>query len=103
MTLTDARIPHVRATLLAQLVDVLVPLDVLDDYQSRGVFVNWWETIKYDLKTITSNGWSPTLISEPMVIDLCTTKRALAARTTDYKLGRLKSRKLPGPAGVRTG
>jgi type I restriction enzyme M protein len=69
VTLADARIPHVRATLLAQLVDVLVRLDVLDDYQSRGVFVNWWETIKYDLKTITSIGWSPTLIPEPMVID----------------------------------
>jgi type I restriction enzyme M protein len=69
VTLADARIPHVRATLLAQLVEAIVRLDVLDDYQSRGVFVNWWETIKYDLKTITSIGWSPTLIPEPMVID----------------------------------
>ncbi|WP_269522783.1 type I restriction-modification system subunit M [Coraliomargarita parva] len=69
VTLTDARLPQVRSTLLDQLVQVLVPLGVLDDYQSRGVFVNWWEGIKYDLKTITSIGWAPTLIPESMVID----------------------------------
>lgn len=65
----DFRLPRVRAALLDQLVNVLVPLGVLDDYQSRGVFVNWWESIKYDLKTITSIGWAPTLIPEQLVID----------------------------------
>jgi type I restriction enzyme M protein len=69
ITLTDTRLPKVRATLLDQLVKALVPLGVLDDYQSRGVFVNWWDSIKYDLKTITSIGWAPTLIPEQMVID----------------------------------
>ena len=69
VTLTDARLPKVRVALLDQLVAVLVPLGVLDDYQSRGVFVNWWDGIKYDLKTITSIGWAPTLIPEQMVID----------------------------------
>lgn len=69
LTLTDTRLPRVRVTLLGQLVERLVPLGVLDDYQSRGVFVNWWEGIKYDLKTITSIGWSPTLIPEPMIVD----------------------------------
>ncbi len=69
VTLTDARLPKVRAALLDQLVAVLVPLGVLDDYQSRGVFVNWWDSIKYDLKTITSIGWAPTLIPEQMIID----------------------------------
>ncbi len=82
VTLTDARLPQVRATLLAQLVKVLVPLGVLDDYQSRGVFVNWWDGIKYDLKTITSIGWAPTLIPEPMVIDrfFAAERDAIAAR-----------------------
>jgi type I restriction enzyme M protein len=75
LTLTDARLPSVRKTLLDQLVQVLVPLGVLDDYQSRGVFVNWWDGakfgdgIKYDLKTITSIGWAATLIPEPLVVD----------------------------------
>jgi type I restriction enzyme M protein len=69
LTLTDTRLPRVRTALLDQLVQALVPLGVLDEYQSRGVFVNWWEGIKYDLKTITASGWAPTLIPEPMVID----------------------------------
>jgi type I restriction enzyme M protein len=69
ITLTDTRLPKVRTTLLNQLVQVLVPLGVLDDYQSRGVFVNWWDGIKYDLKTITSIGWSSTLIPKQMIID----------------------------------
>lgn len=68
VALTDARLPKVRVALLDQLVAVLVPLGVLDDYQSRGVFVNWWDGIKYDLKTITSIGWASTLIPEQMVI-----------------------------------
>jgi len=82
ITLTDARLPKVRASLLDQLVQVLVPLGVLDDYQSRGVFVNWWDSIKYDLKTITSIGWAPTLISEQMVIDrfFAAERDAIAAR-----------------------
>jgi type I restriction enzyme M protein len=69
LTLTDTRLPRVRATLRDQIVEQLEPLGVLDGYQSRGVFVNWWDNIKYDLKTITSLGWSPTLIPEPMVVD----------------------------------
>lgn len=69
IALIDARLPEVRATLLDQLVVALVPLGVLDNYQLRGVFVNWWDSIKYDLKTITSIGWAPTLIPEQMIID----------------------------------
>ena len=82
VTPTDTRLPEVRAALLNQLVTVIVPLGVLDDYQSRGVFVNWWDSIKYDLKTITSIGWAPTLIPEQMVIDrfFVAERDALAAR-----------------------
>ena len=40
VTFTGARLPKVRATLLDQLVEALVPLGVLDGYQARGVFVN---------------------------------------------------------------
>jgi type I restriction enzyme M protein len=58
----------VRSELLEGLVRALVPLGVLDEYQTRGVFANWWDGIKYDLKTITSLGWAPTLIPEPMVV-----------------------------------
>ena len=65
----DTRLPRVRSALLEQLAGVLVPLGVLDRFQSRGVFVNWWDGIKYDLKTITTLGWSPTLIPEPLLVE----------------------------------
>jgi type I restriction enzyme M protein len=70
----NGRLPKVRAALLNQLVERLVPVGVLDRFQIRGVFVNWWDgtdekSIKYDLKTITSIGWAPTLIPEAMVVD----------------------------------
>jgi len=42
-------------------------IDVLDDFQEAGVFVNWWEGVKYDLKTIVSLGWSPSLIPDDYV------------------------------------
>lgn len=75
-------LPTVRKQLLDQIIAALVPLGVLDDYQSRGVFVNWWDSIKYDLKTITSIGWAPTLIPEQMVIDrfFAAERDALVAR-----------------------
>jgi type I restriction enzyme M protein len=43
-------------------------LKVLADFQAAGVFVNWWDGIKYDLKTIMTNGWSPSLIPDPYVV-----------------------------------
>lgn len=42
-------------------------IDVLDDFQEAGIFVNWWEAIKYDLKTIVAVGWSPSLIPDEYI------------------------------------
>jgi type I restriction enzyme M protein len=65
----SASLPNVRQELLDSLKTRLVPLGVLDVFQVAGVFVNWWDGIKYDLKTITQNGWSPTLIPDSYLID----------------------------------
>lgn len=62
------RLPAVRRTLLDSLLRDLVPIGLLDRFQVAGVFVNWWESIKYDLKTIASTGWSPTLIPDPYLM-----------------------------------
>ena len=56
------KMPEVRHELLNTLKDKLVPLCVLDEFKSAGVFVNWWQQIRYDLKTIVSTGWHHTLI-----------------------------------------
>ena len=55
--------------MLQTLKDSLVPLGVLNEFQVAGVFVNWWDNIKYDLKTIMTNGWMPTLIPDEYIVD----------------------------------
>src|SRR5208282_5229887 len=62
-------LPEVRRSLISSLKTQLVPVGVLDEFQVAGVFVNWWDGIKYDLKTIMTNGWSPTLIPDRYLID----------------------------------
>lgn len=68
LTLRGDDLPEVRRTLIESLKVQLVPLGVLDEFQAAGVFVNWWDGIKYDLKTIMTNGWSPTLIPDDYII-----------------------------------
>ena len=60
--------PEVRHELLTTLKDKLIPLNVLDEFKSAGVFVNWWQQIRYDLKTIISTGWHHALIPDEYLI-----------------------------------
>ncbi len=62
------KLPEVRSELLATLKQKLQPLGVLDEFKSAGVFVNWWQTIRYDLKTVISTGWHHTLIPDVYLI-----------------------------------
>lgn len=65
LQLNDGKtMPEVRHELLATLKEKLVPLGVLDEFKSAGVFVNWWQEIRYDLKTIISTGWHQSLIPD---------------------------------------
>ena len=62
------KMPEVRHELLTTLKDRLIPLGVLDEFKSAGVFVNWWQQIRYDLKTIVSTGWHHALIPDEYLI-----------------------------------
>jgi type I restriction enzyme M protein len=62
------KMPDVRLELLTTLRDKIIPLSVLDEFKSAGVFVNWWQQIRYDLKTIVSIGWHHTLIPDDYLI-----------------------------------
>ena len=62
------KMPEVRYELLTTLKKKLVPLCVLDEFKSAGVFVNWWQQIRYDLKTIVSIGWHHVLIPDEYLI-----------------------------------
>ena len=61
-------LPEARHELLTTLKAKLIPLGVLDEFQSAGVFVNWWLEIRYDLKTIVSTGWHHSLIPDEFLI-----------------------------------
>ena len=63
-----ANLPAVRAELLNTIKEKFVPVGVLDKFQVAGVFVNWWDNIKYDLKTIMQNGWDAGLIPDAYLI-----------------------------------
>jgi len=68
LTLKSTKLPEVRRSLIESLKSQIAPLKVLDNFQAAGVFVNWWDGIKYDLKTILTNGWSATLIPDAYMI-----------------------------------
>ena len=59
-----SKMPEVRHELLVTLKDSLLPLKVLDEFKSAGVFVNWWQQIRFDLKTIVSIGWHHSLVPD---------------------------------------
>ncbi|MFZ2362553.1 MAG: class I SAM-dependent DNA methyltransferase [Anaerolineae bacterium] len=69
LTLGGQDLPDVRRALLESLQEQLTPRGLLDEFQVAGVFVNWWDGIKYDLKTIMTNGWSPALIPDPYLLE----------------------------------
>ncbi|TSA32860.1 MAG: type I restriction-modification system subunit M [Verrucomicrobiaceae bacterium] len=62
------KMPEVRQELLSTLKTRFIPLGILDEFQSAGVFVNWWQQIRYDLKTIVSTGWHHTLIPDSYLV-----------------------------------
>lgn len=62
------KMPEVRQELLKTLKCKLTPLNVLDEFKAAGVFVNWWQQIRYDLKTIISIGWHHGLIPDEYLI-----------------------------------
>ncbi|MBA4197586.1 MAG: N-6 DNA methylase [Chitinophaga sp.] len=68
VTIGGDKIPKVRKELLDTIKEKFVPIGVLDKFQVAGVFVNWWDNIKYDLKTIMQNGWDAGLIPDEYLI-----------------------------------
>lgn len=63
----ELKIFEVRAKLLDSIKRHLLPCGTLDEYQCAGVFVNWWTKIRYDLRTIHTNGWYAVLIPDEMI------------------------------------
>lgn len=80
------KLPEVRSELLTTLKQKLQPLGVLDEFKSAGVFVNWWQVIRYDLKTVISTGWHHTLIPDSYLIAEYFQKEADEIETLESKI-----------------
>jgi len=87
---TGKKMPEVRQELLTTLKNKLVPMNVLDEFKSAGVFVNWWQQIRYDLKTIISIGWHHTLIPDEYLIAEFFQAEADVIEELEAKIGELQ-------------
>src|ERR1700751_5909901 len=67
------------------------PLAVLDEFKSAGVFVNWWQQIRYDLKTIVSTGWHQALIPDTYLVDTFFQAEAAAIEAIEAKISEAQS------------
>jgi type I restriction enzyme M protein len=85
------KMPDVRQELLTTIKSKLMPLGVLDEFKSAGIFVNWWQQIRYDLKSIISTGWHHTLIPDAYLIAAFFNHEADAIETAEAKIGELQS------------
>ncbi len=85
------KMPEVRQELLTTLKDKLIPLIVLDEFKSAGVFVNWWRQIRYDLKTIVSIGWHHSLVPDEYLIAKFFRKEADEIESLEARIGEAQS------------
>jgi type I restriction enzyme M protein len=85
------KVSEVRQELLAGLKAQLIPLGVLDEFKSAGVFVNWWQQIRFDLKTIVATGWHHSLIPDEYLIAACFQADAEAIETLEARISESQS------------
>ena len=83
--------PEVRQELLTTLKEKFIPLNILDEFKSAGVFVNWWQQIRYDLKTIISTGWHPRLIPDDALVAAFFQAEADEIEMLEAKIGEVQS------------
>jgi len=56
-----------RNSAIKKLKEKFLPLGILGEFKIAGVFVNWWDDLRYDFKTIISTGWSKNLIDDEII------------------------------------
>ena len=59
----DKKVPQLLDEGFDLIEKVLKENNVLDTFQIRGLFINWWNENKFDLRTIAESGWHQALIS----------------------------------------
>lgn len=59
----DKTVPQLREEGFNLLETVLKDNEVLNIFQIRGLFINWWNKNNFDLRTIAETGWQQALLS----------------------------------------
>lgn len=85
------KMPEVRLELLKTIKDKLISLGTLGEFQTAGVFVNWWGNIKYDLKTIISTGWHHSLIPDNYLIKEFFQNEADEIESIEYRISEFEN------------
>lgn len=91
LTLGGSNLPKARQKLITLLKTELIAKNVLDEFQVAGVFVNWWTNIKYDLKTIATIGWVPSLVPKEYFIETYFKAEQQAIQEAENLIGEKKS------------
>ncbi len=82
-------LPQFRKSFQKQLLEALLPAGVLDEFQIAGIFVNWWETVRYDLKTIVATGWSTSIIPDDYLLSAFFQKELARIDELESRVGEL--------------
>ena len=82
-------LPQFRKSFQKQLLEALSPAGVLDEFQIAGIFVNWWETVRYDLKTLVATGWSESLLPEEYLLQAFFQKEMKRIEELESRVGEL--------------
>jgi len=83
------QLPQFRKLFQGQLLEALLSAGVLDEFQIAGIFVNWWETVRYDLKTIVATGWSANIIPDDYLLEAFFQKEMARIDELESRVGEL--------------
>jgi len=79
-----------RNDAIKKLKEKLLPPGVLHEFKIAGIFVNWWDDLRYDFKTIVSTGWSKNLIDEERIKDRFFTEEIRAIEELESKVAEIE-------------
>ena len=61
------RVAQFRREFIGLLKKQFGKIHVLNEFQQAGIFVNWWEAVRWDMKAIVATGWTPSLIPDDYI------------------------------------
>jgi type I restriction enzyme M protein len=82
-------LPKFRKLFQARLLESLSPTGALDEFQIAGIFVNWWQTVRYDLKTIVATGWSEGILPDEYLLEAFFQKELKRVEELESRVGEL--------------